>query len=152
MLGILIQRMSWNIEGATRVALTGSIIRGFNATVVLLCAILLLLFSERLSALVVKEDSAWPTFSAEDWLKEVFILSLKILGVIALINGLSGPVQLLETLFWLNRQNNANVWRPHFWQVLSSSMSWVLLFPLSFYLIFGGKRIVDFAFRNRSSD
>jgi hypothetical protein len=127
-----------------------------NPTVVLAGAILspalyaamawvLLKGGDAIARKLMPEDSAITAVGAPDWEKPIFVLSLRITGVVCLAMGIPA---LGEFLLYLGM-----LWRYHQgvigFQSLAHLSNALLLFAVGAYLLSGGKHLVAFVFRQK---
>ncbi len=109
-------------------------------------AYILLRWADAISRKLVREDAEFPLPASNLWEKPVFVLALKVVGVVCLtigvpdvVRGIGYFVALRPPGFFLARY------------VAREAVGGVFLLALGLYLISGGKHLVAFAFKERGS-
>lgn len=106
---------------------------------------ILLKWGNKIATRLVKEDKEISAKVGEDWEKKIFILSLRIIGVIWLIRGIPDLIKSIGELIMR--------WYIYYYSfshiigvILGASVSVIL----GIYLIVGGEYLVELAFRERT--
>ncbi|NIM89936.1 MAG: hypothetical protein GTO17_03205 [Candidatus Aminicenantes bacterium] len=108
----------------------------------LVVAYILLRWGDLIAKRLEREDSKIPTLGENGWEKPVFILSLRIVGVVCLIRSIPDLFNLL-----IRFASEGGIYisiSPEIWGGLFSS---IVLLIIGLYLISGGKRFVKFVLK-----
>ena len=106
-------------------------------------ALILLGRGDWIARKLVNEDAALPTLGAGEWERPVFILALRIVGAVWLING----VWMLSRTFTLNFSTGG-----FFAYKLPEIVSYAVLLAIAVYFLLGGKHLVRFVFKEKEPE
>lgn len=110
-------------------------------------AIVFVLFrwSDRIAGMLVRDNAPLPPLVTGEWEKPLFILSLRVAGVVCLISGVPGVIYHLIQVIYASW---SSLFGPGY-----GNISWsyflrdIVLVVLGAYLLRGGKHMVRFGFR-----
>lgn len=111
--------------------------------ILLVCiSYLLIKFSDIFAEKLIAKDAEVPTIGIVQWEKPIFILANKIIGVICLTRGIPSLVRFAVKLSkW--RYENIPAYD------LGDFLSAIALIILGIYLLSGGKKIIEFAYKEK---
>jgi hypothetical protein len=108
---------------------------------ILAIVFVLLRWGDGIARMLERDSSPLPPLVTGDWEKPLFILSLRVAGVVCLISGVPGVIYHLIQVIYAA------------WSSLYGNISWsyllrdIVLVVLGAYLLRGGKHVVRFGFR-----
>lgn len=102
-------------------------------------AFLLLRYSERISCLLIREDKPVPDAGAPDWQRALFVLSMRVVGVVVILNAIKEVTVQLGNYGFLRI---ASLTMPIPASVWSEGLAAVMYLGLGLHLIGGGRLFV----------
>lgn len=108
----------------------------------IIIAYILLRWGDLIAESLVRDDSVIPALITKEWEMPIFILSLRIIGVVCVIKGIPGLVKILAN-FWFRGMYPGKVPLPTVENITSA----IVLLIFGGYLISGGSHFVKFVFR-----
>ncbi len=110
----------------------------------LVMAYVLLRWSDSISNRLVREDNKISISGDENWEKRIFVLALRINGVVALLFGIPRLLRVVEQLMMRWNLDTIIVYHSTFGAIGS-----IALVVLGLYLLFDGKLLIKIAFRQQ---
>jgi hypothetical protein len=104
---------------------------------------ILLRWGDTIAAKLVRQDAELPAIPTTGWQKPVFVVALKVVGVVFLVNGLAGLARVATqagSVLWLFTG-----------YARAQTYHSIVLIALAIYLLSGAKHLVAFAFKERKS-
>ena len=112
----------------------------------LIMAYVLLRWGDAISNKLVRKDSEISILGDENWEKRIFVLALRISGVVALLFGVPRLIRVVEQLIMRWDFTSIIVYYDTFGAAGS-----IALVVLGLYLLFDGTRFIDIAFRKQKA-
>lgn len=111
-------------------------------------AYILLRWGDLIAKKFVREDSAISILDPSQWERPIFMLSLRIIGVVCLIKGVPELVKVLSELAFRGKYQGI-ISLPH---IGSGIIGAIVFLIIGVYLISGGKHLVKFAYRKKNGN
>jgi hypothetical protein len=105
---------------------------------------ILLKWGDRIAARLVRQDAELPAIPASGWQKPVFVVALKVVGVVCLVNGVAGFARAAASA-----AHASSVLRLFTGYPRGEGYYSIVLIALAVYLLSGAKHLVAFAFKER---
>ena len=90
---------------------------------------------------LIRDDSTISILDSSQWERPIFILSLKIIGVVCLSRGIPELVKTLSGMAFLSKHQRTSLF----------NIDAIVSLIIGVYLISGGKRLVEFAYREKTT-
>ena len=138
--------MAWRLEVSQSLDfplyLTMSVVQYVLA---LAAGCVLLMWGDRIAARLVRQDAELPTIAATGWQKPVFVVALKVVGIVCLVNGL--PRFARTAALAAFTRTFPRYATP---QGAGEALYAIVLIALGVYLLSGARHLVAFAFKERN--
>ncbi|MBI2447126.1 MAG: hypothetical protein HYV48_01115 [Candidatus Omnitrophica bacterium] len=112
----------------------------------LIIAYILLRRGDLIAKKLIHDNAVIPLLGEHEWEKPVFILSIRIVGVVCLIRGIQQFVRFLPQLITSMERHNIGDIGTFAW---GETISAIVLLVIGAYLLSGGRHLVEFAYREK---
>ncbi|MBI4243285.1 MAG: hypothetical protein HY606_04265 [Planctomycetes bacterium] len=110
-------------------------------------AYILLRWGDLIAKKLIRDDAVISLLRKGEWEKPIFMLSLRIMGVVCLVKSVPGLIKILPDLISVRRYQGATIYHTEV-----SGIGAIVVLIIGLYLISGGKHLAEFAYREKNGN